>query len=298
MASPTASGSPRSLRPPGLTLVEVLVASTILSVALLVGLDVLLASGRANLKADYYARAAQAAGDQIAQFQAGGYEKARDLGDGNKLFDGTPTPAPVAGLPGGLIHVTVGPLDNNAANVSVKQVDVLVTWTKGQSGAPSLAGQVKASTVISDTYFALPDPGGTGLTCRYFSGEFGTVLVTRSDAFLDFSWGYGSPGASVPSDNFSARWTGKVLAPVTGTYTFATRSNDRVRLWVDGVSIINNWVNHNDAYDYSAGVSLTAGQKYDIKLDFYENAGKATVSLHWLYPGQALQVIPQGRLFP
>jgi len=47
----------------------------------------------------------------------------------------------------------------------------------------------------------------------------------------------------------------------------------------------------------SAAISLTAGVRYTITLEFYEKAGSAVAKLQWTYPGQAIQVIPQSRLF-
>ena len=39
------------------------------------------------------------------------------------------------------------------------------------------------------------------------------------------------------ADTFSARWTGQIEAPYSGTYTFYTVSDDGVRLWVNGVQL-------------------------------------------------------------
>ena len=82
-----------------------------------------------------------------------------------------------------------------------------------------------------------------------------------------------------------------------GIYTFTTMSDDGVRLWVNGQQIVSNWANH--ALTSNSGtISLSAGIKYDIKLEFFENRGLATVTLSWAYPGQARQIIPQRVLFP
>jgi len=41
-----------------------------------------------------------------------------------------------------------------------------------------------------------------------------------------------------------------------------------------------------------------AGQKYDLKMEYYENTGGAVAKLNWSSPSQPQQVIPQNRLFP
>ena len=87
------------------------------------------------------------------------------------------------------------------------------------------------------------------------------------------------------------------MAPVTGTYTFTTTSDDGVRLYVNSQLLVDNWTDHA-ATQNSGSLSLVAGQKYDIRLEFYERGGLATARLSWAYPGQALQVVPQSVLYP
>ena len=99
------------------------------------------------------------------------------------------------------------------------------------------------------------------------------------------------------ADNFSVRWTGRVEAPVTGTYRFSTVSDDGIRVWVNGQLVINNWTDHATTTNTSATIALTAGTRYAVRVDFYDHTGVATAQLQWSYPGQATQIIPQARLF-
>ncbi len=141
---------------------------------------------------------------------------------------------------------------------------------------------------------------GTGLLADYFNNRtlIAPASVNRIDATVDFNWGDGSPAGSVPTDNFSVRWTGQVEAPVSGNYTFSTISDDGVRLWVNNTLIINNWTSHAAVTDNSPVVVLTAGQKYDIKMEYFENGGGAVARLLWTYPGQSQQAVPKSRLYP
>src|SRR5262249_49491070 len=141
---------------------------------------------------------------------------------------------------------------------------------------------------------------GTGLAVTYFDNkDFTGATVTRTDATVNFNWGNGSPSPSIGVDTFSARWTGWVQAVESGSYRFQTVSDDGVRVWVNGQILINNWTDHPPTTHTSAAVTLTAGQKYDIKLEYYENTGGAVMQLLWQRPGQGtFAVIPQGQLFP
>lgn len=139
---------------------------------------------------------------------------------------------------------------------------------------------------------------GTGLYGEYFDNKtLSSRKLARTDSTVNFDWGSGSPNALVGADTFSARWTGWVHAPSSGSYSFHTVSDDGVRLWVDNKLIINNWTNHG-VTENSGSITLTAGKKYDIKLEYYEDSGAATIKLSWTPPGIAKQIIPQARLYP
>ena len=147
-----------------------------------------------------------------------------------------------------------------------------------------------------------PAPLVAGLTGQYYNdpgtgAHFGTLVTTRTDATVNFTWGTASPASGVTSNNFSVRWTGRVEAPVSGTYRFTTVSNDGIRLWVNGQQVVNNWTDHGTTTNTSAAVTLTAGVRYTLTLEFYDHTGDATARLQWSYPGQSTQTIPQSRLF-
>jgi hypothetical protein len=114
---------------------------------------------------------------------------------------------------------------------------------------------------------------------------------------VDFVWGAGSPAPAIAADTFSARWTGQVQPQFTQVYTFYTQSDDGVRLWVNGQQLVNNWTDHATT-ENSGTISLTAGQRYDIRMEFYENAGSATARLLWSSASTPKAVVPAARLFP
>jgi hypothetical protein len=184
------------------------------------------------------------------------------------------------------------------------QTSLTPTLTFSAAGAYVLRltvsdGALAASDDIGITVSAAP---ANGLTARYYRDpgtgtRFATLVLTRVDPTVNFAWGAAAPASGVTVDNFSVRWTGRVQAPVTGTYRFSTVSDDGIRLSVNGQQIINNWTDHASTTNTSAAISLTAGVKYTITLEYYEKTGSATAKLQWSYSGQALQIIPQSRLF-
>jgi YVTN family beta-propeller protein len=140
---------------------------------------------------------------------------------------------------------------------------------------------------------------GTGLRAQYFANRTlsGTPVLTRTEA-VNFDWRRGSPGTGVPVDNFSVRWTGSVRAASTGTYRFRTVSDDGVRLWINGQQLISNWTDHSATANTSGAVTLQAGQRYSVTLEYYERSSDAVARLQWLTPGASAYVaIPPAALF-
>lgn len=139
---------------------------------------------------------------------------------------------------------------------------------------------------------------GAGLLGQYYTGtNFQTLVTTRIDATVGFNWGTTAPAPGIPSTGYSVRWTGQVEALYTQTYTFSTTSDDGARLWINGQELVNNWRDHAATVN-SGTIALTAGQKYDVKYEFYQNAGAAEALLAWSSPSQASQIIPTSQLYP
>ena len=140
--------------------------------------------------------------------------------------------------------------------------------------------------------------GGTGLSGQYFNNiDFTGTAQTRTDASVNFDWGTGAPVSGFGVDTFSVRWTGDVLPESSGTYRFYTTSDDGIRLWVGNQQIVNNWTDHGTT-ENSGTISLTGGQRYPVRLDYYENGGGAVAKLSWSSSSVQKQIIPQSRLFP
>lgn len=170
-------------------------------------------------------------------------------------------------------------------------------FMKSRAGAILNAGGVPLAGGSTPTCTANAG-NGSGLTGDYFSDtSLTTKLSTRTDAGIDFQWGTAAPAVGVPADNFSVRWTGQVSPRYSGVTTFYTSSDDGVRLWVNGQQVIDNWTNHG-VTENSGTMTLTAGQKYDIKLEYYEATGGATARLLWSSSCEPKAAVPASQLYP
>lgn len=138
---------------------------------------------------------------------------------------------------------------------------------------------------------------GDGLTGSYFNSvDLTTPAFTRVDAKIDFDWTDKSPDAAIESDTFSVRWTGAIVPRHSEEYTFTTLSDDGVRLWVNDQLVIDQWNDH-PATEHQGRITLEAGKRYAIRLEYYENYGSAQLQLRWQSPSQPAEVVPQSQLF-
>ncbi len=166
---------------------------------------------------------------------------------------------------------------------------IVITATNG-----TITSQ-EAQLVIAAT----PTPSGTGAGLRawvFDNSDFNSLKRARIDATVNFDWGANSPSSTTDPDTFSVRWQGQVEPRYTQTYTFYARTDDGVRLWINGALLIDRWQNQSPT-ETSGTIALTAGQKYDLRMDYYENTGGAVAQLRWSSPSQAKEIIPQTQLY-
>ncbi len=144
------------------------------------------------------------------------------------------------------------------------------------------------TTSTPSTVSIIVGAAGAGMKGEYFDNkDFTDLKLTRTDAEVNFDWGVGSPSAAVSADTFSARWSGQLLIPETGNYTFSTLNSDGVRLFVDGAPLIDDYVDQSTGWQDCVPISLTAGQKVELQMEYYENTGSAVAKLKWTGPSLA-----------
>ena len=165
--------------------------------------------------------------------------------------------------------------------------------------APVTDAQLAAERV------APPQPAtadAMGLTGIYYdNADFTGAKIRRIDPKIDFGWGQQTPTGVIDPESFSVRWTGNVVAPVAGEYTFFTQADDRVRLWVNGRRLISaetSLLGLLGSEARSEAVQLEAGQAYNITIDYAEVSGAARMRLLWEGPGIGKQVVQPDRLRP
>jgi hypothetical protein len=106
----------------------------------------------------------------------------------------------------------------------------------------------------------------------------GNPALVRTDRDVAFDWGQRGPGGTLPSDNFSARWTRRAYFD-GGTYRFNVLADDGMRLWVDNRLILDAWTDH-DSERLTTNYALTKGT-HTLKVEYYERIGAARIWVWW-----------------
>jgi hypothetical protein len=140
---------------------------------------------------------------------------------------------------------------------------------------------------------------GIGLTAAYFANPTlsGAPALVRTDATLDFAWAGGAPAPGMPSDHFSVRWHGFLETPAPGPCTLIARSDDGVRLWLDGVLVIDAWVARSVA-ESTWTFTAEAGRRHAVRIEYFERTGQAVVQLLWQLGSGPRQPVPSAHLHP
>ena len=123
------------------------------------------------------------------------------------------------------------------------------------------------------------------LPTTYWQGEYynnssleGTAHTTRSDARINFDWGYESPLTGLNQDGFSVRWSRSLQLP-EGDYRFTATVDDGVRLLVGNRTLIDAW-QVQTATEYSQIIYLD-GSAVIVRMEYYEATGQAEARLTW-----------------
>jgi hypothetical protein len=176
------------------------------------------------------------------------------------------------------------------------------TVANGRVYVPTFSGKLAVYGLLSGNTNPPPPPPpvgtGTGLKGDYYNNaDFTAFVLSRTDPTVNFDWGQSAPAAGVQNNTFSVRWTGFVQPQFGESYTFYTQTDDGVRLWVNGVLLIDHWADQAGV-EWSGSITLTAGQKYSIQMDYYDNTGHALAKLSWSSSSTPKAIIPQTQLYP
>ncbi len=140
-----------------------------------------------------------------------------------------------------------------------------------------------------------------GLTGSYFpSTALSGVPTVRTDAAIAFDGNATAPETTVPSGTGSARWSGMLLAPNNGDFTFSVRAGGSVQLWVgDSGQPLALQPDPSTNELVSAPIGLKANQLYNLRLEVTQLPSQnPAVELRWQSATTPKAIIPADNLYP
>lgn len=125
-----------------------------------------------------------------------------------------------------------------------------------------------------------------GLWAEYYDNKDlkGEPKVTCLEKQVNNLWTQ-SPAKGISKDIFSVRWTGLIKTPKTGDYEFLVRGDDGYRLYIDNKLVLDRWKDQ-PANSETVVVRLEANIAHAVKLEYYQNSGKAEIRFGWREPVQ------------
>ncbi len=128
----------------------------------------------------------------------------------------------------------------------------------------------------------VPTPAPTG---PWFSEYFNNPSLTDGTAYttnvnqVGFNWGTGGPGAGIPGDNFSARFTRQDWL-TAGVYRFYATSDDGIRVFVDDQLVIDGWKVQAPT-SYFGDVQVGDGM-HNIRVEYFQQGGEALLFVNYV----------------
>lgn len=134
-----------------------------------------------------------------------------------------------------------------------------------------------------------PD-GQRGLVLEYFDGIDLAKPASRTiDTVIGHHWPE-PPLGSLPAglsrlENFSARWTGELIAAESGDHEVGVEGDDGFRLWLDDQLVVDEW-SIGGARFRGRRMTLREGQVIKLRIEFYQAGGARVMRLAWRTPSQ------------
>ena len=143
----------------------------------------------------------------------------------------------------------------------------------------------------------LVDPLAEGLNATFFGDANWTSDIVRSEVDARLSAESAFAGwHGTPPDTFSITWSGAILVPRDGTYTFATASDDGSWVYVDRRLVVDNGGSHVKQLA-KGSVTLTRGV-HAIYVKYFQSGGAFDLEVLWARGDGPLERIPAWALAP
>ena len=138
--------------------------------------------------------------------------------------------------------------------------------------------------------YLVTEKGEPGVVGEYFANAklIGEPAFTRVDESINFYWESQAPSLVLPDDDFSIRWTGYIVPPVTGEYNIGCWGMPTLDVWFEGEKILGHSTEHH-AFHHEKAIELEAGKKYKFVYEYKNWYGDGDAKLMWTLPNPDMQ---------
>ncbi|WP_207512471.1 PKD domain-containing protein [Longitalea luteola] len=198
------------------------------------------------------------------------------------------------GIVGGALSFLTGAVDYLLSPLAGSNETMRVQPVSGQSFLLTKTGKTNIAPFAPTIW-----GNGNGLKAEYFNdANLSKPAFTRTDVSIYFfHWNKLGVHYKITSNSYSIRWTGKVMPHYSEPLTFHVEAGGGIRLYIDGKLVIDRWTEPYPGVFTSPPINLLAGQKYDIKLEYFNTDNRSNIGLKWQSPSLPLEYVPMGQLF-
>ncbi|MCC7509992.1 MAG: IPT/TIG domain-containing protein [Planctomycetes bacterium] len=153
--------------------------------------------------------------------------------------------------------------------------DGRLTATQGASTSEPFLIDI-ANRGLIGFYYDFPQPGGLSAVPDLAALD---CFALRKDRRVNFE----SPAdfdLPFPAETFVVEWYGGLIIETAGDYTFTGRTDDGMRLWIDGNLVIDANKPQAPAENCSAAIHLLPGV-YPFRMQYFENNQHEVCVLQW-----------------
>ncbi|MDR2388692.1 MAG: glycoside hydrolase family 3 C-terminal domain-containing protein [Tannerellaceae bacterium] len=140
--------------------------------------------------------------------------------------------------------------------------------------------------IPADFLFTDETASQKGLKAEYFANKTweGTPAHTQTDPNIDFVWWTTPPFEDMAYDDFSVRWTGWLIPPVTGEYALGGEGFSGFNLYLND-SLVTRWKNEHHPRKVYELMHLEGGKAYNLRVEYLQDhTDYAIMRLLWDTP--------------
>jgi hypothetical protein len=199
-----------------------------------------------------------------------------------------------SGIAGGALSLLSGAVDYLLSPLAGSNEVIRVQPVSGQPYMLTKSGKTNIAPFAPTIW-----GNGNGLKAEYFNdASLSKAAFARTDVCVCFlDWNQLGVHYKITSGSYSIRWSGKVMPHFSEDVTFSVETGGGIRLYVDGKLVIDSWNEQYPGILKSSAINLLGGQKYDIKLEYFNTDNRSNIGLLWQSASLPLEYVPMGQLF-